>query len=200
MQVCLNKDAKLFLNTILNLVYIILWFFNISFISIRDINCWLYRQTFPANLCYETAIWGGERRKNVDRVRTSRYETGRLISVILSVYPWTPPVFLLPFHPTARFYIVFLSVSRLFSARLSPSYFNPSILLRLSSPLGISHSPSAPESCLQIRATGFPTFLAHPKDEHPPTLGHIHPSPKLPRRLSVLFFYACLFRRQRSPR
>jgi len=83
-------------------------------------NFWLHRQIFLSNLCYEIAL--AKRRKNADRfgVQTSRYETGRLISVILSIYPWTLlRYFSFPFT-TARFYIVFLSVSRLFSLRSSP--------------------------------------------------------------------------------
>jgi len=108
------------------------------------------------------------------------------------------PVFLLPFHYREILYCLFVRFASLFSALLSFSRFPFLFLFSLHR---ISHSLSAPESCLQIRATGFPTFLAHPKDEHPPTLDHIYPSPKLPlRRLNVLFFYACLFRRQRSPR
>lgn len=69
-------------------------------------------------------LWNSiaKRRKNADRfgVRTSRYETGRLISVILSVYPWTLLRYFSSPFTTARFYIVFLSISRLFSLRLSP--------------------------------------------------------------------------------
>lgn len=115
------------------------------------------------------------------------------------------PVFPLLYHYREILYCLFVRFASLFSTPLSFSTFLlafPFLYLYLSLSLHrISHSLSAPESCLQIRATGFPTFLAHPKDEHPPTLGHIHPSPKLPlRRLNVLFFYACLFRRQRSPR
>lgn len=117
------------------------------------------------------------RRKNANRfgVRTSRYETERLISVILSVYPWTPPVFLPPLSPSRDSIFSFCPFRVSFPPRSLPL---PPTFLFVFPPHGISHSPSAPESCLQIRATGFPAFLAHPKGEHPPTHGHIYPSPQ----------------------
>lgn len=90
------------------------------------INFWLHRQTFPANLCYEIAM--EERKKNADRfvIWASRYETGRLISVILSVYSWTSPVFLPSSPPHYReipycLFVHFASLFCAFSFSLLPS-------------------------------------------------------------------------------
>jgi len=87
------------------------------------------------------------------------------------------------------FFAITYPVLRLFSVSSSPRPF---------SSRGIKHSPSAPESCLQIRHR-FLTFFVHPKDKHPRTLSATFTLTEASSERPLFLVLACLFRRQRSP-